>query len=642
MRVHSDGNAVQMNRELNAQAFAHKQDIYFSAGKSPGNDALTAHELTHVVQQSSIAAKNRDTLVERYPIHFISSLPPTLQRFSGFEHEGIGDSTHATIDLGNGVVLSWGQVVAIAGDEYASVDELREDVATEPGKARLRGRLEHDMVRGPIPSSLPAETSHSNARYIELAMSNISHFAAGGTAIETWRSHHEHALVAATMSGVDDDAAQWQQAQLTEAFGQHFLTDSFSAGHVRTPRSEIVTWYQNNFAPRALGPFLVQARNRLIQALTDDIGRQTIVPNDLIRAALDEPISVVLLLLNGIIRERFQSLFGLGISGAISGTLHDIDNEQGVWVNSAAHPEPWLAYGDSRLKCSPVSRDQAELAVLTAREQLVQVQALGRTRRAHRGNQPPTTGRSIPGAVPGVVHFAFDSIELDVPTQSALGQAAAYLTAHPEQVLHIIGHTCPLGGDNYNYQLGMRRAEAIASWLMNHGIEPSRVSIASAGKQQIIDASVAGYPSNRRTELTFSAQGDEPPDLVWAQQTIANQIGIPPYQTVERYIPHEVAGRNTPQEDWHWGNLTSAMTAEVDRWVAHYIGDARSGILDNPALNDRLIPSLDIVVHPRPAVQAILDEIIVNPTQVIGQLVGEPAGSRSTAPLPPAGPCVSN
>jgi outer membrane protein OmpA-like peptidoglycan-associated protein len=54
VRIHSDGNAIQMNRELNAQAFAHESDIYFGAGKTPAKDDLTAHELTHVVQQKGI------------------------------------------------------------------------------------------------------------------------------------------------------------------------------------------------------------------------------------------------------------------------------------------------------------------------------------------------------------------------------------------------------------------------------------------------------------------------------------------------------------------------------------------------------------------------------------------------------------
>ena len=52
VRVHTGGEAVQMNRQLGAQAFAHGSDVYFGPGKSPGNDELMAHELTHVVQQT--------------------------------------------------------------------------------------------------------------------------------------------------------------------------------------------------------------------------------------------------------------------------------------------------------------------------------------------------------------------------------------------------------------------------------------------------------------------------------------------------------------------------------------------------------------------------------------------------------------
>lgn len=54
VRVHTGSDAVEMNRGLDAQAFTHKQDVYFGSGKAPGNDALTAHELTHVVQQTGI------------------------------------------------------------------------------------------------------------------------------------------------------------------------------------------------------------------------------------------------------------------------------------------------------------------------------------------------------------------------------------------------------------------------------------------------------------------------------------------------------------------------------------------------------------------------------------------------------------
>src|SRR6476661_5464902 len=58
VRVHTDSNAVQMNKELGAQAFAHGSDDYFGEGTSPGYNELTAHELTHVVQQTGASQLN--------------------------------------------------------------------------------------------------------------------------------------------------------------------------------------------------------------------------------------------------------------------------------------------------------------------------------------------------------------------------------------------------------------------------------------------------------------------------------------------------------------------------------------------------------------------------------------------------------
>ncbi|MBD1847212.1 DUF4157 domain-containing protein [Cyanobacteria bacterium FACHB-63] len=59
VRVHTDSRAVQMNRDLSAHAFTYGQDIFFGAGKTPAKDALTAHELTHVVQQKGSSKLQR-------------------------------------------------------------------------------------------------------------------------------------------------------------------------------------------------------------------------------------------------------------------------------------------------------------------------------------------------------------------------------------------------------------------------------------------------------------------------------------------------------------------------------------------------------------------------------------------------------
>lgn len=62
VQVHTDAEAVQMNRELGASAFTYGSDIYFGAGKSSGNNELTAHELTHVVQQNGEAVASRKVI----------------------------------------------------------------------------------------------------------------------------------------------------------------------------------------------------------------------------------------------------------------------------------------------------------------------------------------------------------------------------------------------------------------------------------------------------------------------------------------------------------------------------------------------------------------------------------------------------
>jgi hypothetical protein len=61
VRVHTDSQAVQMSQELGAQAFTYGNDIYYGQGKSPGNNDLTAHELTHTIQQMGAVQVQRQS-----------------------------------------------------------------------------------------------------------------------------------------------------------------------------------------------------------------------------------------------------------------------------------------------------------------------------------------------------------------------------------------------------------------------------------------------------------------------------------------------------------------------------------------------------------------------------------------------------
>ena len=66
VRVHTGNNAIQMNRAIGAQAFTHGSDIFFGGGSNPANLELTAHELTHVLQQTGAAGqKNPARKIQR-------------------------------------------------------------------------------------------------------------------------------------------------------------------------------------------------------------------------------------------------------------------------------------------------------------------------------------------------------------------------------------------------------------------------------------------------------------------------------------------------------------------------------------------------------------------------------------------------
>ncbi|HEY2722873.1 MAG TPA: DUF4157 domain-containing protein [Chitinophagaceae bacterium] len=76
VNIHTDNESVEMTKELQAQAFTHRQDIYFNSGKynpdSTEGKSLLAHELTHVVQQN-----NEEVQQDTIQRDLAASLPTT-------------------------------------------------------------------------------------------------------------------------------------------------------------------------------------------------------------------------------------------------------------------------------------------------------------------------------------------------------------------------------------------------------------------------------------------------------------------------------------------------------------------------------------------------------------------------------------
>ena len=93
VNIHTDSEAIQMSKSLGARAFTYGSDIYFNSGEyhpeSKEGKHLLAHELTHVVQQSSGLQRKRiqrtvSRLVGCDPGPFTSSGGTTIQNPAAF------------------------------------------------------------------------------------------------------------------------------------------------------------------------------------------------------------------------------------------------------------------------------------------------------------------------------------------------------------------------------------------------------------------------------------------------------------------------------------------------------------------------------------------------------------------------------
>ena len=558
-----------------------------------------------------------------------------VQRCGGPEHEELGHDTGARdVDLGNGVVLTWGQVVAIAGDEYPDIATLRQDAATDEGKRRIRAALEHAGVAGaggsPLPEPTDAEAREHLKDYQLLALSNRSHFAGEGNSIAAWQDHHTEALIEALQAGVDGRAERMSGALATEAFGEHFLTDSFSGGHVRVPRGSIIDWYMGTFAPRVSAQLVAELKQRLVADLFAQAKPQIpwYVPDSTVRSKIESKV-------NAKIDKKIADIggmtvlanwVGLAVAGAVSGSLHDMEGERGVWVTSKAHSEPFQAFGDSMLDKpeNAVNRAQALLAMRTAQEDL---------NIAFRTGESEGAASAITGAeVPSVVYFGFDSSALDPRATALLATASAYLVRHPEAHADVTGHTDPLGATAYNDGLGMRRAEAVAAALTRDGATPDQVTPASAGESQLVAADPKHYNLDRRAAIAWTTRPvtDTHADTPFnrAQAALQSQVG-PPYQRVEDLIPHPVpegAGHANPVlEDWKWGSMPRNLVDRVDAYVnAHVTKSDLSGVLATSDLDD--ITESGITVKPRDAAERVLGALLAKPMDFLGTAFGQKPG----------------
>ena len=101
------------------------------------------------------------------------------------------------------------------------------------------------------------------------------------------------------------------------------------------------------------------------------------------------------------------------------------------------------------------------------------------------------------------IFFEFDKSILLPQSYVELHNLINILNKNPYMKIELSGHTDNKGSDNYNAKLSHSRVKAVYDYLINHGIEKTRLDYKSYGaKQPIADNKTEeGRAKNRRVEF---------------------------------------------------------------------------------------------------------------------------------------------
>jgi len=107
------------------------------------------------------------------------------------------------------------------------------------------------------------------------------------------------------------------------------------------------------------------------------------------------------------------------------------------------------------------------------------------------------------------VFFGLDRYDLDGASRETLRRQAAWLGQYPNARILIAGNADERGTREYNLALGARRANSVRDFLVSQGVDASRISTVSYGKERpsCMQSTEACWAQNRNgiTVITSGA-----------------------------------------------------------------------------------------------------------------------------------------
>lgn len=300
---------------------------------------------------------------------------PAFQRFVEKEHKTIGDEAtkgeHGelkSVELAEDYRVTYGEMVAMAGDHFSDINQMRNYAQNLGPGAGSREEIEYVRIvkihgrddKATIESFSSGAREAADKRYYELAGENRSHFLnpkagdedrstadkAGDVAKEYrgewydifnmmeievplgagagYRQNHVRALFEGYFAGISGSGID--SALAAEAFSNHYLSDAFSSGHVRTARASIADhWNQR------IPLFYPNLKGYIAEKLAEQLEKVK-----LWGAFSEEAIYKGPLWFSGslsAVTEELEKKGGVTFGSFVSGAIHDYDNQHGVKVS---------------------------------------------------------------------------------------------------------------------------------------------------------------------------------------------------------------------------------------------------------------------------------------------------------------------
>lgn len=160
--------------------------------------------------------------------------PGTASGFSGREHRALGTESY---------LAACARLAPLKDRDPATASRYELACGNLQVQAFLYGqasRVSGDFLADPndFVTALGVSAVTQNRHYWKLALTNIAHF--HPLATREWRSFHQDAITEALAAAKLQGMAQiegFEQAFYDSAFGDHFLQDSFAAGHMAFNRA---------------------------------------------------------------------------------------------------------------------------------------------------------------------------------------------------------------------------------------------------------------------------------------------------------------------------------------------------------------------------------------------------------------------